>query len=77
VRLTWRPAGWDHDTTVQVALSPAASGTTIRFHQERLADAGERERQRAHWAGVLDRLVAQLGPARPEGAPGAVSRPGS
>jgi hypothetical protein len=47
--------GW-HGTIVQVALSTARSGTTVKFHQERLADAEERERQRAHWAAVLDRL---------------------
>lgn len=61
VRLTWRGATWTHDTTVQVALSPSATGgTTIRFHQERLADSGERERQRAHWQNVLDRLTPLL-----------------
>ncbi len=47
--------GWQ-DTIVQVAIRPAATGTTIRFHQERLPDAEARERQRDHWRGVLDRL---------------------
>ena len=47
--------GW-HGTIVQVAISKARTGTTVRFHQERLADADERERQRAHWAAVIDRL---------------------
>lgn len=61
MRLTWKPAGWSHDTTVQLVLRPAATGTSIRFHQERLADGDERERQRAHWAAVLDRLAAALG----------------
>lgn len=60
VRLTWQPPSWSHDSTVQVAIRPTATGTTIRFHQERLADATEREAQRAHWAAVLDRLTAQL-----------------
>ena len=61
VRLTWRPVDWDHDSTVQVTVT-AASGdrTRIGFHQERLADAAERERQRTHWQGVLDALVAAL-----------------
>ena len=61
IRLTWQPAGWSHDSTVQVALSRAASGTTVRFHQERLADAKERERQRKHWTAVLDRFLDLLG----------------
>lgn len=61
IRLTWRPAGWDHDSTVQVALTASRTDrTVIRFHQERLVDAAERERQRSHWSAVLDRLVAEL-----------------
>ena len=60
--------GW-HGTIVQVALTTAKSGTTVRFHQERLADAAERERQRAHWTAVLDRLF----PASPGSGPGPVA----
>jgi uncharacterized protein YndB with AHSA1/START domain len=60
VRLTWRPRSWDHDSTVQVALSPANGKTAVRFHQERLADAGERGRMRDHWHGVLDALEREL-----------------
>ncbi len=47
--------GWN-GTIVQVAMFKAKTGTTVRFHQERLADADQRERQRAHWKAVLDRL---------------------
>lgn len=63
VRLTWQPKGWDHESTVQVAVRPArgGAGTMVRFHQERLADAAERERQRAHWSSVLDRVESALG----------------
>jgi uncharacterized protein YndB with AHSA1/START domain len=43
VRLTWRPSDWDHDSTVQVRLSGTGAKTTLRFHQEWLADAEERE----------------------------------
>jgi uncharacterized protein YndB with AHSA1/START domain len=61
VRLTWRPPDWDHDSTVQFTVSSAGPGRTmLRFHQERLADAGEREQQRAHWRAVLDAVVAEL-----------------
>lgn len=61
IRLTCRPPGWDHDTTVQVALVPASGGrTSLRFHQERLADAGERARQREHWRAVMDRVEDAL-----------------
>ena len=61
LRLTWQPPDWAHDSTVQVTVSSAGAGRTIvRFHQDRLADADEREQQRAHWRGVLDALVAEL-----------------
>ena len=58
VRLTWRPPGRPRPATVQVALSPRARGSAIQFHAEKLADADERERMRAHWRAVLDRLAA-------------------
>ncbi|WP_052849482.1 SRPBCC family protein [Streptomyces avicenniae] len=49
-------------TTVQVALAPTADGarTTLRFHQEHLASAEERERQRAHWQHVMDQVAGAL-----------------
>ncbi len=49
-------------TTVQIALAPAAAGarTTLRFHQEHLASAQERERQRAHWQQVMDQVAIAL-----------------
>lgn len=56
--------GWNA-TIVQVAISPAKTGTTVTFHQDHLADADERERQRLHWRAVLDRLFGDLRPDRP------------
>ncbi|MFD4976270.1 SRPBCC domain-containing protein [Streptomyces sp. NPDC057611] len=49
-------------TTVQVALAPTADGarTMLRFHQEHLASAEEREQQRAHWQHILDQAAAVL-----------------
>ncbi|MGR6998091.1 SRPBCC domain-containing protein [Yinghuangia aomiensis] len=32
VRVTYRPAAWDHDTTVQVAIRAAGAKTMPRFH---------------------------------------------
>ena len=63
VRLTWRPRDWDHDATLQIAVSGDEVKTTIRFHQERLASAEERERMRDHWRSMLDALIAELTPA--------------
>ncbi len=49
-------------TTVQVALTPAAEGsrTMLRFHQEHLASAEDRERQRTHWQRVMDQVATAL-----------------
>ena len=60
IRLTWQPVDWDHPSTVQVAIADRGGRTMLRFHQERLADPGERARQRTHWAGVMDGVIADL-----------------
>ncbi len=61
VRLTWQPPGWRHETTLQLTVSPAGAGRArLGVHQERLADAEEREQQRTHWRGVVNALVAAL-----------------
>lgn len=57
IRLTWWPAGWSHDTTLQLTVrSVTKTRTRIGIHQERLADATEREAQRTHWQGVITEL---------------------
>lgn len=59
VRLTYGP------TTLQVAVSASGEGRTVlRFHQERMADAAERERRRAHWRAVMDEVQRSLAPRR-------------
>ena len=63
IRLTWQPVDWDHETTVQVAVTANGDRTVLRFHQERMTGADEREGQRAHWASVLDKMVDVLGGA--------------
>lgn len=61
IRLTWRPPNWDHDSTVQVAVVPSGRAkTVIRFHQERLINAHEREQQRTHWRAVMASVVEAL-----------------
>ena len=67
IRLTWRPADWDHDTTLQLTVLPAAAGTTIAFHQDRLAGPAERAAMLERWRQALDRI----GVAIEEKAPGA------
>ena len=62
IRLRWQPAGWSHDTIVQIAIRGDATKTMIRFHQDHLADATERAEQRAHWTSVMDAIGAELAP---------------
>lgn len=60
LRLTYRPEGWDSPSTIQVRILPAATGTTVSFHEERLPAAAERERRKAHFAAALDMLASLL-----------------
>lgn len=61
IRLTWQPPDWAHDTTVQLAVTPAGEGRTrLTLHQERLADAAEREQQRRHWQSVMNAIAKAL-----------------
>jgi uncharacterized protein YndB with AHSA1/START domain len=69
VRLTYQPPGRATPTTLQIVVRPGRSrsgpSTVVTFHQERLADAREREAMRAHWAGVAERLEPLLGQDSP------------
>lgn len=56
VRVRWDQPDAADETVLQVTLLPAASGTTVAIHQERLASADERERLIAHWTRALERL---------------------
>lgn len=64
IRLTYQPPGRATPTTLQVALRAGGSrsgpSTVVTFHQEHLADAGEREAMRAHWKAVVERLEPLL-----------------
>ena len=56
------------NTTLQVALEDEGDRTSVRFHQERLASAGEQDRQRRHWKQIAWRetvVVTHVGPAGP------------
>lgn len=60
IRITWQPPDWEHDTTVQITVQAKGAKTTIRFHQERLANSSERHTQREHWKRVADRIQDAL-----------------
>ncbi len=60
IRLTWQPGEWDHDSTLQLTVREAATGTTIGFHQERLSGREERKIMLGHWKDVVEELASAL-----------------
>jgi uncharacterized protein YndB with AHSA1/START domain len=62
LRLTYKLGSSKRTTTLQITLSCVrndADRTTLRFHHEKLANAKERERMKAHWKNVADAIHAQ------------------
>jgi uncharacterized protein YndB with AHSA1/START domain len=57
VRVSWRPDDWPHDTTLQLTVKEAATGTTIGIHHDRLADREERRMMLGHWKAVVANLA--------------------
>jgi uncharacterized protein YndB with AHSA1/START domain len=56
VRLSWQPGEWNHDSTLQLTVRAAETGTTIAFHQERLSGREERKIMLGHWKDVVQEL---------------------
>lgn len=65
VRVTWQPPDRDAPAVLQFALIPTATGTAVRFHQEKLASAEDRAVRRAALEDVLDRIDAALSARKP------------
>ncbi|MFW6183668.1 MAG: SRPBCC domain-containing protein [Chloroflexota bacterium] len=60
LRLTWQPAGWENQSTLQLYLQDKGDRTALRFHHEKLRDADQRSEMKAHWTEVLERIKALL-----------------
>ncbi len=56
VRLTWRPVGGSHVSTIQIRVIPSGRNAVVAIHHEGLASEKEREIMRRHWNIVLARL---------------------
>ena len=59
IRMTWQPPG-EPESTLQLRVTPAATGTTVGFHQDRLHSAADRAKMLEYWAAAIDRLRATL-----------------
>jgi hypothetical protein len=53
VRMSWRPDDWPHDTTLQVTVKAAETGTTVGIQHDQLADRDERRMMLGHWKNVI------------------------
>jgi uncharacterized protein YndB with AHSA1/START domain len=60
MRLSWQPDDWPHDTILQVTVKEAATGTTVGFHHEKLADRDERKLMLGHWKRVAAAIDAHF-----------------
>ncbi len=63
IRVTWQLPQRPDAVTLQIAVTPARTGTTIRLHAEKLYDADERESMRRRLVAVadgLEQLVAEI-----------------
>jgi uncharacterized protein YndB with AHSA1/START domain len=60
---TWRLDGAERETLVTIDFEERGSTTLLHLTHERFADDAARDRHGVGWAGVLDRLVATVGPA--------------
>jgi uncharacterized protein YndB with AHSA1/START domain len=56
LRLSWQPKDWAKPSIVQIYLEPNKTGTSVGFHQEKLANAEVREGMRARWQKALSNL---------------------
>lgn len=61
LRMTWQPRGWSRASTIQVRVVATGKGrTSLRFHQEQIPNAPERERMRKRWKDVLAKFDESL-----------------
>jgi uncharacterized protein YndB with AHSA1/START domain len=60
VRVSWQPNDWPHDTTLQLTVKEAATGTTIAIHHENLADRDERKLMLGYWKDVVASLATAV-----------------
>ncbi|EFM12524.1 Activator of Hsp90 ATPase 1 family protein [Paenibacillus curdlanolyticus YK9] len=57
LRLKWKLPRWERESTLQIRLIPAKTGTTISFHQENLDNAHTREEMKQHWEDVISKIA--------------------
>ena len=61
IRMKWQPPDLKNNTTLQIRILPAKTGTTISIHHEWLEDSEQREQMRERWTALLDGLKESSG----------------
>ena len=56
IRMTWQPSEWDFESTLQIRVLPAKTGTTISIHHDKMQNGEQRQAMHRHWSEVLDKL---------------------
>ncbi len=60
LRLTWQPPERDRPTTVQIYVIDQGKSASLRFHQEKLDSADEREKMRVRWQRVAEEIRSAI-----------------
>ncbi|MFZ0545940.1 MAG: SRPBCC domain-containing protein [Candidatus Promineifilaceae bacterium] len=58
LRLTWKPADWDNDSTLQLYLMTKDGKTFLRFYHKKLTGPAQRKEMKVHWQIVLGQIEA-------------------
>ena len=56
LRLTWQPADWENQSTLQLTLLDKGDKTALNFHHEKLSGPEQRKEMKSHWQQVLKQL---------------------
>ncbi|MBO9730630.1 MAG: SRPBCC domain-containing protein [Chitinophaga sp.] len=60
IRMKWQRENEPTASILQIRVIPVKEKTTVSFHQEHLQNEADRERMKAYWENVLDKISEQI-----------------
>jgi hypothetical protein len=60
IRMSWKPSHWENASRLQIRVMGDEKKVKLSFHQEKLADAGQREEMKAWWNAKMQALESLL-----------------
>lgn len=57
IRMVWKRHDWNEFSSLQIRVFRADHGTTVSFHQEKIANEAARAEMVRHWEQVLDEIA--------------------